>query len=272
MFFFCFPFFSCNNNKKEVDKIQETTDTLSHEKCITQFDTTYKTIHIYVSLCDNKYQEIVPVPAKIGNGQDPDNNLYWGCKYGVRSYFMANKEWKLLETYKLDSVRLERLIFKHKFYKYYLVADAYNGKYIKRCTSEFLSSTSGQLKETIQVNNTIIGIAGNSKMVAYIGHNGLMDFEIIKTFKNTDGIKRDIIILACYSKQYFSKHLKQSNVNPLLLTTGLMSPEAYTIDAVIRGYINNEACDKIRSEAALAYSKYQNCSVKAAKNLLVTGW
>src|SRR5688572_22804615 len=28
-------------------------------------------IHIFVALCDNKYQGIVPVPAKIGNGQDP---------------------------------------------------------------------------------------------------------------------------------------------------------------------------------------------------------
>ncbi|MBS1655648.1 MAG: hypothetical protein JSU05_12430, partial [Bacteroidetes bacterium] len=45
------------------------------------FDTTIKTIHVFVALCDNKYQGIVPVPAKIGNGQDPANNLYWGCSF-----------------------------------------------------------------------------------------------------------------------------------------------------------------------------------------------
>ena len=51
----------------------------------THFDTSNKTIHVLVALCDNKYQGIVPVPPKIGNGQDPDNNLYWGCAFGVRS-------------------------------------------------------------------------------------------------------------------------------------------------------------------------------------------
>ncbi|MGC6431949.1 MAG: hypothetical protein ACON5F_12965 [Jejuia sp.] len=38
-----------------------------------------KTIHVYVALCDNINQGIVPVPAKLGNGQDPKNNLYWGA-------------------------------------------------------------------------------------------------------------------------------------------------------------------------------------------------
>jgi hypothetical protein len=44
-------------------------------------------IHVFVALCDNKYQGIVPVPAKIGNGQDPLNNLYWGAAYGIKSFF-----------------------------------------------------------------------------------------------------------------------------------------------------------------------------------------
>lgn len=32
-----------------------------------------KTIHVYVALCDNVYQGIVPVPKAIGNGDDPRN-------------------------------------------------------------------------------------------------------------------------------------------------------------------------------------------------------
>src|SRR5213596_1995295 len=34
--------------------------------------------HVLVALADNKYQGIVPVPAAIGNGDDPVRNLYWG--------------------------------------------------------------------------------------------------------------------------------------------------------------------------------------------------
>lgn len=238
----------------------------------TQFDTTNKTIHIYVALCDNKNQGIVPVPAKIGNGQDLHNNLYWGCGFGIKTYFKKSKEWVLIKTQKLDSIRLERLIFKHITQKYYLVADAYNGKFIKQCTGQFLLSSAGQLKEILQIDNTTIGIAGNSQLVAYIGHDGLMDFQLTEQFLNVDHKKRDVIILACFSKRFFSPYLKKSNANPLIWTSGLMCPEAYTIHDAILGYLNHETNEEIRTRAALAYSNYQKCSVKAARNLLLTGW
>ena len=53
-------------------------------------------IHVIVALCDNDYQGIVPVPKRIGNGDDPANNLYWGAAYGVRSFFRNAKEWEHL--------------------------------------------------------------------------------------------------------------------------------------------------------------------------------
>jgi hypothetical protein len=74
-----------------------------------------KVIHVYVALCDNKYQGIVPVPEKIGNGQDTKNNLYWGCGYGVKMFFKNHAPaWKLLKLIKdpKDKI-LERAIFKH---------------------------------------------------------------------------------------------------------------------------------------------------------------
>src|SRR5215469_1590686 len=83
-------------------------------------------IHVFVALCDNKYQGIVPVPAKIGNGQDPDNNLYWGGDYGVRTFFKKSKDWKLIKKQKLNDTLLERLVFKNINQNYYLVADGYN--------------------------------------------------------------------------------------------------------------------------------------------------
>jgi hypothetical protein len=34
-----------------------------------------KVIHVLVALCDNENQGIVPVPAHLGNGEDPNRNL-----------------------------------------------------------------------------------------------------------------------------------------------------------------------------------------------------
>ena len=266
---FLLAFCKEKSNNEESNKI--TTAITKTEKILnTEFGSDTKTIHIIVALCDNKYQGIVPVPKTIGNGQDPKNNLYWGTAYGIKTFFKRSSEWTLIKQLKIDSVILERLIFKHKSKNFFLVADAYNGKHIKDATETFLRSSAGIVKDTIKVNDKTIRILGNAQLVAYIGHDGLMDFSIQEEFVNTDNKQRDVIILACYSKSYFQPHLKKSNVNPLVWTTGLMAPEAYTIHDAITGYVKAETNDAIRIRAAKAYHKYQKCSLKAAMNLLVT--
>lgn len=237
------------------------------------YDTTINTIHVMVALCDNTYQGIVKVPARIGNGQDPDNNLYWGNAYGVRSYFRKSNEWKFIRLEKkISSHILERVVFKHVSKNYYLVADGYDGRYIKECTIDFLNSASGQLKDTLQINDKVIGAHGNAHMVSLIGHNGLMDFDLPALEANKDGRKRDCIILACASKPYFSRHIKKAGANPVLWTSNLMGPEAYTLHDALSAYINKESTESIRTKAATIYARYTKCSVKAAKNLLVTGF
>jgi hypothetical protein len=273
-FAFCLCFQNCENKTKEkIINLAGFTKDQDPLKNVDTFDKNTKTIHVLVALCDNKYQGIVPVPEKIGNGQDADQNLYWGAGYGIRTYFKKSKEWKLLKAEKKDSIRMERLIFQHVSKKnYYLVADAYDGQYIKNCTKDFFYSSSGQMKDVLSINNTNIGLYGNAKLISYIGHDGLMDFQLAESFKNKDGQTRDCIILACYSKRFFSPLLQETKANPLVWSSHLMAPEAYILHDALTGYLNNESGEQIRSRAALAYSKYQKCSVKAARNLLITGW
>ena len=252
-------FISCENRKKSID--YEITE-----------DNNIKTIHVFVALCDNKYQSIAPVPAALGNGRNPGSNLYWGALYGIRTYFRKSKEWELIAAQKVNSVILERLVFKHAEKDYYLIADAYNGRYIKQCTEDFLNSSCGNNKNILKIDGKTLGINGNASLLAYIGHNGLMDFQLSDVYSNTDNKKRDVIILACYSKRYFSAHLEAANVNPLLWTTHLMAPEAYTLHDALTGYLEGESNEAIRERAAAAYARYQKCSINAAKGLLVTDW
>ena len=231
-----------------------------------------KSIHLMVALCDNQYQGIVKVPKGIGNGQDPNSNLYWGCGYGVRTMFRKSAEWKELRRYKVNDIILERIVFKHKTKNYYLVADAYDGRYISDCTIDFLESCAGSRKDTIMAGKNIIGINGNAKLVSYIGHNGLMDFKLANTYQNKDGHQRDAIIIACASKQYFTPYLKAAKANPLVWSTHLMSAEAYTVHDAIHTYIAGGTAEAVRESAAAAYNKYQKCGIKGARRLLVTGF
>jgi len=227
-----------------------------------------KTIHVFVALCDNVNQGIVPVPEGIGNGQDPATNLYWGCGYGVKTYFSKHSgDWTLLKTVKNPKTNvLERLIFKHKTTNTYLLADAYDGAKIKACTIAFLKSSAGDFTCDLKVNDKILNFGGNSDLVAYIGHDGLMDFSLNLELKNKSTKKRDAIILACYSKEYFSSFIKVSGANPLIWTNGLMAPEAYTLEWALDGWVLNETDAQIKERAAQAYNHYQKCGIKGALN------
>lgn len=236
-----------------------------------------KTIHVYVALCDNKYQGIVPVPERIGNGQNPNTNLYWGCGYGVRSFFkLKTKDWELVRTFKPNNPKiLERVLFKHVKQDVYLLADAYDGKHIKTCTEDFLKASNKQNPLKINPISSIqLNFGGKADLVSYIGHNGLMDFDVNIKFNKIDSSakKTDVIILACYSKNYFKPHIIKAGANPILWTTHLMAPEAYTLKSAIDGWLLNESGKQIDERAAQTYNKYQKCDIKGARNLFTTGF
>lgn len=233
-----------------------------------------RTVHILVALCDNKYQGIVPVPKSIGNGQDPASNLYWGCDLGLKTYFKRKtSDWNLVSAEKTgkDTI-MERLLFRHKSQNVYLLADAYNGKYIKKTIEDFIQDLAGNQEEKIIRNQDTLWFGGFSNLVGYIGHNGLMDFELPAAPLSKDTVKREAIILACASKPYFAPIMKRTGATPLLWTTNLMCPEAYTLHDALGAWILQKSPEEVRSAAALAYTKYQKCSLRGARSLLVAGY
>jgi hypothetical protein len=265
-------FLSCNN-PSPTQKTQETTPkTVVSEPEFAKSER-FKIIHVFVALCDNTHQGIVKVPPKIGNGQDPENNLYWGCDLGTKTFIKKHKDWSLVQTVPnpRDKV-LERCIFKHKTKDVLMVADAYDGEFIKLCTIDFFKSCSGNFNNVFTFENDTLACGGQSDLLGYIGHNGLMEFEIEEKFPPKKPHKRDAIILGCFSKFDFSPHLKQTGAEPLVWTTGLMAPEAYTLVAAIEGWILGKNKEETSEMAAQAYQQYQKCSIIGARKLLVTGW
>ena len=226
-----------------------------------------------MALCDNVNQGIVPVSKSLGNGQNPRTNLYWGALYGVKTHFKRSKDWEFIKMISSNNPKiLERILFKHKTSNTYLLADAYDGKYIKQTTIDFLQASSGSNLEEIIVNDQKLNFGGNSDLLAYVGHDGLMEFNLDIKLKPKNTKKRDAIILACISKEYFKPYLEKTGANPLVWTTGLMAPEAYTLKWALDGWILNESDADIRERAAKAYHKYQKCGMRGARRLLVTGY
>ena len=232
-----------------------------------------KVIHVFVALCDNLNQGIVAVPTHLGNGQDPKGNLYWGAAYGVKTFFTRQPEWQKVQTIQLPEAHiLERCIFKHKSKPFLLVADAYDGKQIKTCINHFLQAINGYRSESICLGDQTHPIGGGAALLGYVGHNGLMEFSLPHIPTPSDQKDRQAIILACASKAYFKSHLSSTHTYPLVWTTNLMAPEAYTLAAAIKGWMEEKSALEIQQMAAAAYHQYQKCGLRAAGRLLVTGY
>jgi len=231
--------------------------------------------YVVVALCDNVHQGIVPVAPSIGNGDDADKNLYWGARFGVRTHFNASRDWQLVSDVRdLSPKVLERLVYKHKTKDAYLVADAYRGSEIRQATADFLNAASGNTNPTVEVAGKVYGLSkgASAHLVGYVGHNGLMDFDLTYMPKHRDDVRRDAVILACISKKYFAPPLRESGANPLLWTTNLMAPEAYVLKAALDGWLADEDGERVRERAAKAYNTYQSCGINSARSLFATGW
>jgi len=209
-----------------------------------------KNIRVFIALCDNKTQGIQPVGAKIGDGDVPDENLYWGCTDGFGSYFKHSKEWKLVKAEAdVSETILRRMTLKHLSGDATLTAEAYRGSAIKKCLEDFESATNSSQYD----------------LVAFIGHNGLMDFRIEQAKDAPTRLKQtDTMVLCCISDKYFRGRLERYNARPILMTQQLMYPGSFILHDALEVWMRGGSTDEIRAAAARAYAKNQKISVKAA--------
>ncbi len=217
-------------------------------------------LQVFIALADNRTQGILPVPAKIGNGDDADANLYWGCSEALKPVLRASTGWKLTRTDKNPSPDvLERAVFTHRSSKWELIAHVYRGSAIKACTTGFFAAlASDEPRE-------------QTPLVAYLGHNGLMDFPLPAEATARRGPGRQAIVLCCVSAEYFTPHLEKVGAIPLLTTTQLMYPGGFLLRAALDGWIAGDPPEKVRQRAAAAYAKNQKISVKAAAGVFTAG-
>lgn len=233
-----------------------------------------RTIHVFVALCDNVNQGIVPVPAGIGNGQNAGTNLYWGAGYGVKTFFSKKSaDWKLVSVLPAtDNNILERLLFRHVKQDVYMLAEAYDGATMGDCIADYLQAANRQHPVRVDWEGCPLDFGGGSDLLAFIGHNGLMDADVNVHYNKVMEPGPQAIILACYSKSYFTEDVKASGALPLLWTTHLMAPEAYVLDAALKGWVAGEIGLQVEERAAQAYNLYQKCGINGARNLFTTGF
>lgn len=237
----------------------------------------YRVVHVFVALADNRHQGIVPVPAALGNGQDPKGNLYWGAMYGVRTWFARSPHWRrAAAAAPARGCVLDRVVFRGRGLPsdVYVVADAYDGSKMAQALADFFSAAAAGRRTEVPLDagRRVLHAGGAADLICFVGHNGLMDARpAARPARSRRPRHRAAVVLACKSREYFLAPLRRAGCPPLITTTGLMAPEAYTLEAIVRSWAAGETPARTREAAAAAYAKYQKCGLGAARRLFAAG-
>lgn len=241
-------------------------------------------ITVHVCLCDNR-QGIVPVPPRLGNGDAPQDNLYWGAMYGVRTFLARSPAWKLLAERDGQGDLLKETVFQHRVaaggawaglaadrqVETILVARAWRGMPVESALRAFardvLTDEASQVKLP---DGRTIAAGGAGHVVGFVGHNSLMsaavrEANLFAAVKSPAAARaKGWFVLACKSDDFFTPELVRPHAVRLLTTRQFMAPEAYTLAALAESLARRSDAATLRSSAAAAYAKYQKIAPGAA--------
>jgi uncharacterized Zn-binding protein involved in type VI secretion len=234
-------------------------------------------VHALVPLCDNEHQGIVPTSPSLGNGLDLKSNLYWATSAGIKRYFNSSSDWKMQESIMNPSQTiLERVVFKKTYSNgaiVYFIADAYRGDRMHECLNDYFNSLSGHLNATIIIGKDTLQINGQADMVAFNGHNGLMDETTVYQSATENTKPKDAVSISCVSSNYFKTHYSKTNSYPLVHTTGLLYPGAFILKGIIDQWVLLKSDKECKTAAGKAY--YENkpkSGPNGSQNLFNFGW
>ncbi len=209
-----------------------------------------RTIGVFVALADTRHQGIGYVSPRAGRGDDPENNLYWGSADALVEVFRRDPHWKLAEKSgaDADSVVLRTRVYRNSTGGARLTAKAYNGAFMRQCIQDFETAVRSDAFD----------------MVVFIGHNGLMDFDLPPpTQEPGQGKRPDCVVLCCKSEQYFKARLLEAGGRPLVLTTQFMYPGAFLLRAIAGAWLEGKPIATVRERAGAAYAANQHIPNRA---------
>ena len=221
---------------------------------------TPKQARIIVSLADNESQGIVPIKASLGNGKDPQGNLYWGALYGAKTHFKRMSGWTVAPRDPVPDDVLDAFELKHEAHPNTpILFEAWDGGAQKKAVQSYFRDLRDKASP-----NTLVG---------FVGHNALMDIFVanIPAFGQTNkvnlGRRRKGAVIACNSASYFEPHHEALGIESYVMTRGLMAPEAYVLEGFLLAWLDGETANKARAEAAKKYAEYQKISIRSANRL-----
>lgn len=227
--------------------------------------------HVTVVLCTNRNKV-----TAICNEDNAKDNLYWGARWGVKTYFRKSKDWTTLPAPAAENPNIvDRALFVKKDpigasnATLYILADVWRGGDARKATEHFLLMSSGENIEKFKVDDQTLYAGGEAHVTAYLGHNTLKKWSPdLKLRKNP--MPSSAIVLGRHTTS-FTPFIDQAGAFPLLTTKGVVTPEAYTLESAIIAWLTTTDPNKTLEQAAQTFADYQKANLSWTKSLFIAG-
>lgn len=243
-------------------------------------------ITVHVALCDNL--TITCGSKRLGDGDAPATNLYWGGAAGLKAWFDHRRGWtRVLRAPGDGRTVLERVVYRQRVrspapnwrrlgvtrpFDVYLVGVGYRGVAIGAATKTFLEEVSTDRPTALALPGGVtLRAGGGSHVVGYAGHNHLMDVTIPPSVPFTRRSPVGWFVLACVSGDYFAPILTRGPAHALLVTKVFMYPGAFTVEGLVRGLVMGSSQAGVFQAGADLYARYQKRSPALIRRLFTHG-
>ena len=246
-------------------------------------------VEVHVPLCDNTI--IACGNAKLGDGDNPETNLYWSTTPGFGSWFnRKNGGWKRVLKLREGETGDKDVLALHVYRRTAntpaawrkrgappkmeidIVVHGWRGTAIDRALAAYAADISGEGSRTITLNKaderrtrssaasdakdgdkSTLEAGGAAQIVAWVGHNRLMDLEPFQ-WPAPGKATKGTIAIACHTAAYMEDNVPSATRVPLLMTRDFLFANAAPLEAAVLAFASGGSYSKIRLDAATAYA------------------
>jgi hypothetical protein len=232
-------------------------------------------VQVHVPLCDN---DVIPCGnAKLGDGERPAGNLYWGTSEGTLGWFhRRGGGWKQVLATDGAAVGLPDVLDVRVWrrtivtprawrargapakYPLYVVAFAWRGERIHEAFTRYAEDLHGLGGTAVALpDGTTLAAGGDAHVIAYVGHNHLMDlssFDWAALAARADGRPRGAVAIACHTAVYVQDVVPGASRVPLLFTRDFLLASSAALEGAVLALAQGGDYAAIRRGGAQGYA------------------
>jgi hypothetical protein len=255
-------------------------------------------LQAHVALCDNR---IIACGAQ-GDGDSVRKNLYWTTSGGVVGWFRAQRAvWTEVAVLDgapdaaPDAASDDRDVLQVRIYRatirpgaayarrgvtrplvVYAVLYGWRGTAIDAALAAYFDDLYGCAPRRIRLpDGTELRAGGEAHLVAWIGHNRLMDLDrpelraLLLRTESCAAPPKGLIAMACRTASYLGRFASSAQRVPLLLTNDLLFAGTHAFEGAARAFVSGGSLADIHRAAAAAYAQGQRKPVGRVRHAFV---